>query len=460
SQGSEPDSLEEEMRYQLGLQQQILDNEELLGLCSEEMEDDSLEGDSLEERSFTEEEEAECDTNTCGVEKNHGGGRKQQPVDKYSNLRYNPNWKDTIKGEEFSEVDKTSPGAGRNSLDLPQNSFYLHSNDSLEEKDQQEAKAQDSFSELSVELFSFHEPNVLVNNEPVEHAQKKEPVSGSCSKGSSGTSGSALPVQSQQERPQRAKKNFVKRNKQTLGLNSERINSYLELHNKKQQVLQEQVTDPKTDDDETLQGVQPVQTVKTKPEDQQYLQLQQLKGQHNQFFQRNKVTSNQDLKGRAFPRNESQEAPGRPADPEPWQHSHHHTSGSQAAPTAVEQDKSRALQECLCPTSAVGPNTHTAAKPNTCLNSFPTSGYFVSQDFIISPYPFHPTCHTCIPAEVPVPAYTSKENKNYQHDALNNQQHLHSHIPGQHFARDAKTHGQAQPSQRNIPSTFNANFQE
>lgn len=77
SQESDSESLLQERRYQLELQQRIRENEELVGLYSEELENDSLEEDSLEEMSLKEQEGAEYDTNryTNATQKNYGNGR-------------------------------------------------------------------------------------------------------------------------------------------------------------------------------------------------------------------------------------------------------------------------------------------------------------------------------------------------------------------------------------------------
>lgn len=161
--------------------------------------------------------------------------RKQQSVDKYFSLRYNPNWKNTKEVAEFCEAEKACQVAGGSSVDFSQDSFYLHSNGSPEEKNQQEAKSH-SFSELDTELLRCHEPNAMVGNEPFRlHTKRKE--DGYHFKASPSTYGSAFSLQIQEHRPQRAKKDFVKKNKRTLGLRSEKINSYLQLHSKKQEVL-------------------------------------------------------------------------------------------------------------------------------------------------------------------------------------------------------------------------------
>lgn len=162
-------------------------------------------------------------------------------MDKYFSLRYNPNWKNTKEVAKFSEAEKACQVAGRSSMDFSQDSFYLHSNGFQEEKNQQEAKSQDSSSEFGTELLSSHEPNATVSNEPFRlHTKGKESADGCYFQDSPSTYGSAFSLQIQ-DRPQRAKKDFVEKNKRTLGLRSEKINSYLQLHSKKQKVLQEQV---------------------------------------------------------------------------------------------------------------------------------------------------------------------------------------------------------------------------
>ncbi|NXG83946.1 JHY protein, partial [Stercorarius parasiticus] len=436
SQESDSESLVQERQYQLELQQWIRENEELVGLYSDELANDSLEEDSLEEGSLKEQGGAEYDTNryTKGIQKNDTNGRKQQSVDKYFSLRYNPNWKNTKEVAEFSEAEKACQVAGGSSVDFSQDSFYLHSNGSPEGKNQQEAKSQDSFSEFGTELLSFHEPNAVVSNEPFRLRTKgKESADGRHFKESPSTYGSAFSLQTQKDRPQRAKKDFVEKNKQTLGLCSEKINSYLQLHNKKQEVLQEQVADPTTVDEEPVQSILPFQTVKMEPEDKRYLKSQQLKDHESKFSQRNKIKSNQSIKGRSFPKNDSRQPPGRPAEPKSWHHRHHQIPKRQtAAMQAVEQDNSSAQQKRLYQSPSVDPDTNTAANSDTCLNNFPNSRHF--------------------------------ENKKYQHDSPNglphDQQHLYNCATVQLLARDYGTNGQAHPNQRNISSTFNANFQE
>ncbi|XP_057252604.1 jhy protein homolog [Pezoporus wallicus] len=330
----------------------------------------------------------------------------------------NSNWKNTKDVAEFSELRHIVEGI---SMDFTQDPFYLHSNGSAEEKNQQEVKSQGSLLEFDTKLLSFHEPNAVVSNEPLRlHAKGKEPAENHHCEGSSRIHGGAFPPRIQEDRPQKAKKDFVARNKRTLGLRSE-IDSYLQLHTRRQEVLQKQTHPLKS-------------------------------------YQRNNTKSNQRLKGRAIPRNDSQQQPGRPAELRPW---HRQIPGSQTSPTqAVEQGDSSTLH----PSPSVGPDANTAANSDTCFNNSLSSRHLVKQDFTTFSYPFHSKSHTYHPAEAISPAYTSKENWKYQPNCPNGfprgQQHLHNHATVQLFARDNSTNGQGHPNQRNISSTFNANFQE
>ncbi|OPJ68121.1 hypothetical protein AV530_013654 [Patagioenas fasciata monilis] len=434
SQDSDFESLVREREYQIQLQQRIRENEELVGLSPDEVENDSLEEDSLEEESSEEQEGAECDANqyTNEIQKNVGSGRKQQSVGKYLSLRYSPNWTNTKEATEFSEAEKSHQVAGGSSGDFSQDSFYLHSNSSPAEMYQQEARSQGSFSDFGTgtELQSFHEPDAVISSEPLSlHSNGKEPAAGRHFKHSPSTYGSAFSLQIPEDPPRRQKKDFVERNKRTLGLRSGKTDSYLQLHAKKEEeVLQEQ-------------------------------------DQQKKSSQRNKIKSKQSVAGRAFPRSDSQKPPGRAAEPKPWHHGHHQSSGFQPGPVqGVEPDNSSARWRCLCTSPSVCPDTNTAAHLDTRLNHFPSSRHVVNQDFTTSTHPFHPTLHTFNPVEVIYPAYTSKESKKYRHDSPNglprDQRHVHSPSPGQLFARDNSTNGQADPNQRNISSTFNANCQE
>ncbi|XP_071625255.1 jhy protein homolog isoform X2 [Heliangelus exortis] len=407
-QESVSESFVEEGWYQSELQQWIYENEILLGLFSDETESDSLEDDSLEVMSLEEDEGAEYDTH--GTQKDDGTRRKHQSVDKYFRVREKPNCRNTKKASEFPKAEKGCQAGGGDTMDFSQESFYLHAiNGSEKERHQEQEKPQESFSEFGAKSLSSREPKAMVSKElPKLHTKEKGSADGCHFRGAP----SAFPLQTQEGRAQRAKKDFVEKNKQTLGLRTEKTNSYLQLHSKKQEVLQKQ-------------------------------ELQ------NKHSKRNKSKSNQNLKGRAFPRNDRQKPSGKPAEEKSRSPQ---TSEIQAAPVQkVEQDNSSKPQKCLCPGCPLYLHTATAPNSNNALSNVPNSRHFVNRDFTTSAVP---------------PAHTSKENKKYQHDPpnglLDDQENLYwnNHSTVQLSARENSANGQAHPNHRNISSAPDGSFQE
>ncbi|XP_030320511.1 jhy protein homolog [Calypte anna] len=400
-QESVSESLVQEGWYQSELQQWICENEILLGLFSDETESDSLEEDSLEVMSLEEDEGPEYDTH--GTQKDDGTrSRKHQSVDKYFRVTDKPNCKNTKNpSEEFPKAEKGFQAGRGDTMDFSQESFYLHAiNGSEKERHQQQEKPPESFSEFGAKSRSFLEPKAMVSRElPKLHTKEKGSADGSHFRGAP----SAFSLQTQEGRAQRAKKDFVEKNKQTLGLRTEKTNSYLQLHSKKQEVLQKQVADPKTVDEEPEQSVLPRQPGDVKPEEMWNLRAQQLKELQNKHSKRNKSKSHQNLKGRAFPRDDRQKPAGKPAE-----------------------EKSNSLQTSKIQTAPVQK---------------------VEQDNSSKPQKSH----------------ASKENKD-QHDPLNglldDQQTLYNHPSVQLSAREDNANGQAHPNQGNISSAFDGSFQE
>ncbi|KAM6238331.1 jhy protein homolog [Porphyrio hochstetteri] len=482
--------------FQLELQQRVQENE---GMYSIELDSDNLE-DSLEIKLDKEETASDTNRYTAGLQKSVGDGRRQEPEDKYFELRYDPNWKNTEKGAQFLEAGKASPVAGGNNLEFVQKSFYLHSHGSPKEK-QEEAKPQDPLSGLGTQLPSFHEPRV-VSRKPFRLHTKGREQAGDCpSKDNPSTHGIKF-----SNPPQRAKEDFVKKNKQTLGLHSARKISYLQLHDRKQQMLQRQdaeavflgtitvgcrckgsrvsqhhptavwryfclkhegvqhivshglltVTDPKTIEEEPVQCVPPLQAVKMEPEDTRYLKVQQLKSpsfpiyhsttsytwsapvrnrfdstllqdlsqaieqgfnaeHQNMLSQKNKINFSLNLKGSDFPRNNSQQPPGRPAKPMANLHRHGLLPPIQAAPMyTAKQDNSSAPQKGLYSHPPVCPNANMSRNSDAWLSNRPNLRCLGNQDFTTSACPSHLTLHKLNPPEMRFPAHTNKENEKHR----------------------------------------------
>lgn len=170
--------------------------------------------------------------------------------------------------------------------------------------------------------------------------------------------------------------------------------------------------------------------------------------EQHKLSQRNQTEPSQPLSGRAFPRSDGQEPPGGAAEAKPWQQQ---IPGFQAA---VEQDHSSALQGYLNPSSSLGPDP--AEKPQSGFNNCPNS-------ILTTPaYHYLPIFQNFYPAEILNPEDPSKENKKFQHGSPAGIPHQHpaSVVPGQHFAKNNSSSGQAQPELGNISSDFNAIFQE
>ncbi|KAM6998622.1 jhy protein homolog [Passerculus sandwichensis] len=364
-------------------QRQLQQNQGLAGhRGGDTPEGDSVDGDSLEEMSSAE-EGAEHDARKAKI-----CARNQQPVDKHSSLRYNPHWKNAKKGD-FFEAEKAPQIFGGSSGDFSVDSFYLHSDGSSEDNHQ----SQDSLPEIDPELFTFYGANVASAKADGPQAKREEPADGFHSKNNPGH---AFPPQNQQDPPQRAKKNFVKKNKRTLG-QSERINSYLELHHKKQQVLQGQVPDPPPADEEPFQNVPASQTGKMKPEDKW----------------------------------DTGQSPGVLGVAEP--------GPGALAGAPQEQQQQPPIPGCR-------------EKPQSCFNNVPNS-------ILATPGCFLPIFQNFYPPEVL--SASQEDKKHQQDSAAGiPQQFPAGPIPGQDFSWNGSSSEQAHPELENIPADFNAIFQE
>ncbi|XP_057897117.1 jhy protein homolog [Melospiza georgiana] len=414
------DSGSEEKQRQLQ-QSVLLQNQGLAGhRGGDTPEGDSADGDSLEEMSSAE-EGAEHDARKAKI-----CARNQQPVDKHSSLRYNPHWKNAKKGD-FFEAEKAPQIFGGSSGDFSVDSFYLHSDGSSEDNHQ----SQDSLPEIDPELFTFYGANVASTKADGPQAKREEPADGFHSKNNPGH---AFPPQNQQDPPQRAKKNFVKKNKRTLG-QSERINSYLELHHKKQQVLQGQVPDPPPADEEPFQNVPASQTGKMKPEDKWYPKGQQLKGRipaaQGDSDASDGFSSCVSQLQLLVPRCRSSPGPCRDSG-----HSPDILGVAEPCPGAL----ATVPQEQQQPPVPGG------------FNNVPNS-------LLATPGCFLPIFQNFYPPEV---LNASQEDKKHQQDSAAGipQQFPANPIPGQDFPWNGSSSEQAHPELENVPADFSAIFQE
>ncbi|XP_015277140.1 PREDICTED: uncharacterized protein C11orf63 homolog [Gekko japonicus] len=241
---SESESLAQEKRYQLELQQRIRNGEELLSQSYYDMEEDSLEEDSLEENALSETEESDAEEARIPTGRNHGkqdcsnNPSKEEITDRYSELRYNPNWKNEGEGV-LVKFKNSYPEDAQGSSSPSLSPTGSPSQDMLTAMDHHLTEGwQDSPSVSDRESLSSSAPPASVSDRscpsPKRREQDGEAAAACLYNSSSGiySSGSSAPAKGFKQ--QRSKKDFIGKNKVTLGLASQQKNSYLQLYSKKQ----------------------------------------------------------------------------------------------------------------------------------------------------------------------------------------------------------------------------------
>ncbi|XP_042815151.1 jhy protein homolog isoform X5 [Panthera tigris] len=241
---SDSESFTQESKSQSELGNPIQDN----------MEPDSLEEESpqLESLSETEEEASRNAAQKDGKEnlrtQNDGIYSSQQPVeDKYSDLRYDPNWKSKKEERKFLTVEALPESVDSSTENLTSDPLYPSKETSMElpgGKADQKRSPQSVASLLGSEFLSpnyergthHSQPSSELSDRDLEKSSKLSP----CLKSSSSHNEVFLPG-SRGRRPRKSKQYFVEKNKLTLGLPTPKTDSYLQLHNKKRgDILSEQ----------------------------------------------------------------------------------------------------------------------------------------------------------------------------------------------------------------------------
>ncbi|CAM5171795.1 unnamed protein product [Eretmochelys imbricata] len=488
SQESDSESLTQEIQYQLELQKWICENEVLVGQSSDELENDSLDEDSLEEKSLNESEGANYDKVQFSNGKdygkqNHNNESKQQPTDRYCNLRYNPNWKSNKEDPKFSEVNRRHRVIEKIPQGSCQDSFYFPSKHILEENNQL-VERQNVSSAFDTELLSLDDQPVGISSAPFRLHTKEDLSADDCQyKHSSSTYSDVFSPRSVEVQQQRAKKDFVEKNKLTLGLATQKQDSYLHWHSRKrEEVHQGQVSDVKTADERLIQNA--IDFHSMDPEDKWLQRSHQLKDHRNKQPQADRTKLNQVLRERSLPANDVQRPPGRLAEPRPQHHTHRnvsefenfHMDSNSSEVLELEQDDNSSLHSWLQTNPFVGPmtpfiKTSSAADWGTHSNTSQNNSDLVnwnqkqiSTNLALSRHHLELTMHKNPTGLNLSSAYTSEENKKYQHNPGNrppyNQQHLQNSYVLEPFPPDGYAKGQVLLNQKSIASTYNANFQE
>ncbi|XP_059039463.1 jhy protein homolog isoform X3 [Mustela lutreola] len=252
----------------------------------DQIRDNNMEPDSLEEESLseTEEEASRKVARKNGRENLHprsnGMDNSQQPVeDKYSDLRYDPNWKSKKEERKLLTMDTLPESVDSSSENLIPDPLYPSKETSMElseEKGEPKSSPQSVASLLGSEFLSPNYDRGAHRSQPFSELSDSDLAEKSSNlsrylKSSSSHHEVFLPG-SRGRRQRKSKQYFVEKNKLTLGLPTPKTDSYLQLHNKKrgdnlpEQDYQEQLSQnesaksnsvPRGPSSETTNGQQP-----------------------------------------------------------------------------------------------------------------------------------------------------------------------------------------------------------
>ncbi|XP_059785255.1 jhy protein homolog isoform X3 [Balaenoptera ricei] len=226
---SDSESLTQETKSQSKPEDRIQDND---------MDPDSLEEENLSE---TEEEASRKAAQTNLHTQDAGANNSQQPIeDKYSDLRYDPNWKRKKEEGKLLGVEALPESVNSSAENLTLNPLYPSKETSMElsgRKGEQKKSPQSTAALLGSEFLSPNYEHGAHCSGPFSALSSSdlEEKSSNLSqylKSSSSHSEVFLPG-SRGPRRRKSKQYFVEKNKLTLGLPTPKTDSYLQLHNKK-----------------------------------------------------------------------------------------------------------------------------------------------------------------------------------------------------------------------------------
>ncbi|XP_036601131.1 jhy protein homolog [Trichosurus vulpecula] len=234
----------QEIKFQSNLQKQNQDHESLMKEVFEEMEPDSLEEESPQFQNLSKSEEASNEIVKLSQEKHPQpqvpveNKSQQLLVDKYSDLRYDPNWKNNKEGEN-SALKRLQPTEESSTQSFSWDPLCSSKETSFElsrEKSELEKSSQSSVTLMGSEFLSSNYERGDLNSESISLMSSSDIGDKSASpsehiKSSSSHNDVFLP--GPRPRPRKSKQDIVEKNKVTLGLSIHKTGSYLHQHNKK-----------------------------------------------------------------------------------------------------------------------------------------------------------------------------------------------------------------------------------
>nr|XP_044608511.1 jhy protein homolog isoform X6 [Equus asinus] len=281
---SDSESLTQEIKSQSELEDRIQGND---------MEADSLEEESplQESLSETEEEASRKAAQTASKDnlqtRDSGAKNSQQPIeDKYSDLRYDPDWKNKKEEGKLLTVEALPESVDSSTENLTLGPLYPSKETSVElsgGEGEQKKSPQSIASLLGSEFLSPNYERGAPRSEPFSELsdsdlEEKSSNLSSYLKSSSSHNEVFLPA-SRGPRRRKSKQYFVEKNKLTLGLPTPRMDSYLQLHNKKRgDTHPEQISYPvRVTDKTSIQNAKEIENAAIDPEDKWHQRAQQLK---------------------------------------------------------------------------------------------------------------------------------------------------------------------------------------
>ncbi|XP_019574144.2 jhy protein homolog isoform X1 [Rhinolophus sinicus] len=260
--------------------------------------DNNMEPDSLEEDSLSETEEeasrnaAEMDSKDNLHTQDNGANNSQNPKeDKYSSLRYDPNWKNKKEKGLLLTVEALPESADGSIENLTVDPLYPSKETSMElsgGKGEQKKSPQSEASLLGSEFLSPNSEHGAHHSEQSSDLRDSDMEKSSnlfqYLKSSSSHNEVFLPG-SRGPRRRKSKQYFVEKNKLTLGLPTPKMDSYLQLHNKKRgETHSEQIFySVRVTDKTSTENAKETENAAIDPEDKWHQRAQQLKEHWSQY---------------------------------------------------------------------------------------------------------------------------------------------------------------------------------
>ncbi|XP_051012192.1 jhy protein homolog [Acomys russatus] len=304
---SDSESLPQENRFQSETEDRIQ---------HKDMEPDSLGEDSPDSLGGTEEvvnRKAAHSANKENLASQSGAGNHSQLQieDKYSDLRYDPNWKNKKDEGQLLTVEALPGSAASSSETLPFAPLYPSREPSMglsRGEGKEKRSTQSEASLLGSEFLSPRYENGIHQNDSFSELSDSDQEEKSSDlsqylKSSSSHNEVFLPG-SRGPRRRKSKQYFVEKNKLTLGLPTPKTDSYLQLHNRKRgETRLEQVSGPiRATGNTAIENDKEVEHTSMDPEDKWHQRAEQLKNYQEHLSQ------HEDTKSGNVPRGQSSNA--------------------------------------------------------------------------------------------------------------------------------------------------------